>query len=140
MNKSKNRKSDKHEPGLLPDETPRNVKFGFKNYAETIASLISDSDTGTPLTIAIHGDWGTGKTTLMHEIVSQLKNKKKFEVLSKKVGRNLLKPKIIWFSAWEFQTEDEAWILFMNYVLNKLKDDLPKEPMFKVGKSLLHDY
>ena len=42
--------------------------FGFSVYAETFAKIIADRANQTPLTIAINGAWGSGKTSLMRTI------------------------------------------------------------------------
>src|SRR5262245_50940725 len=45
------------EPG---DEDP----LGFGAYADALALLMDWKDTSTPLTIALNGPWGSGKTSL----------------------------------------------------------------------------
>ena len=37
--------------------------FGFSVYAETFAKIIADRLNQTPLTIAVTGAWGSGKTS-----------------------------------------------------------------------------
>lgn len=38
--------------------------FGFVSYADAFALLMNDGETSTPLTVAISGPWGSGKTSL----------------------------------------------------------------------------
>jgi predicted KAP-like P-loop ATPase len=54
----------------LLNDSPRAEKdlLNFARYAEPLAALIADPKTQPPLTIGIYGRWGTGKTTLMHQI------------------------------------------------------------------------
>ena len=51
------------------DET---AYFQFEHYADTFARIIAARDTRTPLTIGVHGEWGSGKTTLMRCIQAKL--------------------------------------------------------------------
>lgn len=53
----------------------------------------------TPFTIAIHGEWGSGKTTLIHQIKKELD--KKIENT-----HNKLKFRIVEFDAWEYERTD----------------------------------
>ena len=46
--------------------------FQFEHYADTFARIIAARDTRTPLTIGVHGEWGSGKTTLMRRIQAKL--------------------------------------------------------------------
>ncbi len=50
-------------------------RLDFKPYADAIAGLIDNPETGTPLTIAIHGPWGAGKSTLAGMIKRRLERK-----------------------------------------------------------------
>ncbi|MFQ5343013.1 MAG: P-loop NTPase fold protein [Anaerolineae bacterium] len=48
----------------LPLEAQDEARFQFQAYANTLARIIVNPNTATPLTIGISGEWGTGKTTL----------------------------------------------------------------------------
>jgi hypothetical protein len=47
-----------------PVADPSEDHFGFVQYADALALLVNDRDTSTPLTVAISGPWGAGKTSL----------------------------------------------------------------------------
>lgn len=52
-----------------PVADPSEDHFGFVQYADALALLVNDRDTSTPdtstpLTVAIKGPWGAGKTSL----------------------------------------------------------------------------
>lgn len=108
---------------LLPDEaTDSATKFGFDDYSTLIASIIRDQNLQTPFTIAIQGDWGSGKTSLMKTIA------KKLELQN---GESI-KVKPIWFSAWEFEKlKTPLWTVFLNRVIMDLEEMLPKEENVK---------
>ncbi|MFE5430601.1 P-loop NTPase fold protein [Peribacillus simplex] len=54
-------------PRLGKDE---NDYFGIDNYSNSLTEFIRYSD--TPITIAIQGEWGSGKTSLMNNVNDQL--------------------------------------------------------------------
>jgi len=99
---------------LLPDEAIENAtKFGFDDYSTLFASIIQDKNLQTPFTIAIHGDWGSGKTSLMKTIAAKLES-------SNTEG---VKVKSIWFSAWEFEKlPTPLWTVFLNRVIMELQE------------------
>lgn len=57
----------------LPITDSKQEKFGLASYIEALADFIHECD--TPMTIAIQGTWGTGKTSLMNLVGNQLKDK-----------------------------------------------------------------
>lgn len=56
----------------LADAHSRVDLLQFKPYAQALADFVKNSATETPITVAIDGPWGTGKTTLMHMIEREL--------------------------------------------------------------------
>ena len=56
------------KPIKLPDED----KFGFKPLAETIADMISNMKSPEGTVIAINGQWGSGKSSLINLIRNHL--------------------------------------------------------------------
>lgn len=57
----------------LPITSESQEKFGLTSYIDALADFISNCD--TPMTIAIQGTWGTGKTSLMNLVKTKLKDK-----------------------------------------------------------------
>jgi hypothetical protein len=85
------------------------------DYAAGLAKFILDCE--TPLTIGVQGEWGSGKTSVMKMVRTELE----------KSGRNLL---ICWFDTWQYGAigDDDALGL-------RLLIDLSK----KLGESLSED-
>lgn len=106
---------------LLPDEPIDNAKdFGFDDYSSALVSIIKDQNLQTPFTIAIHGDWGSGKTSLMKTVAKKLES-------STVEG---VKVKTVWFSAWEFgKLPVPLWTVFLNRVIMELQDMVPDESL-----------
>jgi len=66
--------------------------FQFEKFAGQLVNLISDDNLPTPYSIAIHGEWGSGKTSLIGQM---------FTLLKKNCDEKNIK--IIWFNAWEYE-------------------------------------
>jgi predicted KAP-like P-loop ATPase len=77
-----------------PVTDPNDDRFGFVPYADAFALLINDRGTSTPLTVAISGPWGSGKTSLAKLLESRLKVEQYWRL-------DWRKPPIsCWFNAW----------------------------------------
>jgi hypothetical protein len=77
-----------------PVTDPGEDRFGFLPYADAFALLINDTDTSTPLTVAISGPWGSGKTSLAGLLETRLKVEQYWRL-------GWSKPPITcWFNAW----------------------------------------
>jgi KAP family P-loop domain len=81
------------EPWLYADkplEPGNQDALGFGAYADALALLMDWKDTSTPLTIAINGPWGSGKTSLAKMAEARLP-----------IGSDWDAPHVIcWFDAW----------------------------------------
>ena len=146
---------------LASDLPTDDDKLDFEPYARTLAEIVADEATDTPLTIGLYGPWGSGKTSLMKMIRRYLKEEQP----------GMYYP-VVWFDAWKYDREDALWRalvlrvlhavrelseVHMNEVLQKQFDDL-EASLYKVvereelgevriewddmikgaGKSLLH--
>ncbi len=81
--------------GDRPVADPGEDKYGYVEYADTFALLVSDRTTITPLTVAISGPWGSGKTSLAQLLDNRLRKVEQYWRLSWD------KPPITcWFNAW----------------------------------------
>ncbi len=64
--------------------------LGFSAYADALALLMDWKDTSTPLTIAINGPWGSGKTSMAKMAEARLS-----------IGSDWDAPHVVcWFDAW----------------------------------------
>ncbi len=77
-----------------PVTDPDDDLLDMKSYAYGLAKFILG--TKPPFTIGIHGEWGTGKTTLVHFVEQFLRDE----------SANI---KFINFSAWPHTTADDLW-------------------------------
>lgn len=77
----------------IPISSSRYDAFHITPYSDALCTFIRSSD--TPITIAIQGEWGCGKTSFMHLMEENLCSKENNDFYSS-----------IWINAWEFFLED----------------------------------
>ncbi|MEO1097971.1 MAG: P-loop NTPase fold protein, partial [Bacteroidota bacterium] len=108
----------------FPDIPSSEDLLGFKSYAKTLADLIADRKTQTPLTIGIFGSWGSGKSTLMQMIQSELKQRNQHS------KQHFV---LIRFNAWKYSREDALHRAIILRVLDSLRpeDDNSLNPASK---------
>ena len=70
LNSKKNGSTDR------PIETFEKDEFAIEAYIEVLSEFIEECE--TPMTIAVQGDWGCGKTSMMNMVRQYLKNRKRF--------------------------------------------------------------
>jgi hypothetical protein len=84
--------------------------FDVKEYVTGLVRFIRDCD--TPMTVAIQGDWGSGKTSFMNMIKGSLKN-----------DENEKKVETVWFNTWkfsQFKMEENLPVTFLTYLMEGL--------------------
>jgi len=102
--------------------------FQFEEYAKTFARIIAAKRTRTPLTIGIHGEWGTGKTTLMRAIEEQLCGRRKRNerppFLNAGEDASLYRPcRTVWFNAWKYSNQETLFVALIEAILNQMRRD-----------------
>lgn len=111
----------------LADVPTSEDKFGYEEFARAITKKISASMLmgATPLTIGIHGAWGTGKSSFL-------------KLTQKELEKEGIRP--IWFNAWKYNQEENLW----SALLQKILDDAPLNysfflrPLIKLRLNLLY--
>lgn len=97
---------------------PGDDEFGYKELAKKIAEGISAYKNPQGFVIAISGEWGSGKTSLINFIISYLsKNKKN-------------KPIIIRFNPWYFSDREDLTRQFFRQFGMKLSKTVKKTAKF----------
>jgi formylglycine-generating enzyme required for sulfatase activity len=128
-----------YTPYIVTDEPVEETRgerayFQFEEYAKTFARIIAAKRTRTPLTIGVHGDWGTGKTTLMRAIEEQLRGT---QVLAgrrrKKAALPFLNPgedvglyrpcRTVWFNAWKYSSQGALFVALIEAILGQMRRD-----------------
>ena len=106
--------------------TERAHHFGFSVYAETFAKIIADRSNQTPLTIAINGAWGSGKTSLMRSIRELLiDTTREVEGIDDPIFRPC---RTVWFNAWKYSTQDAILIALVEEIVGQMmSEDFPRQ-------------
>lgn len=94
------------------DESAVEDEFHIEKYIEGLTAFIGSCN--TPMTIAIQGDWGTGKTSIMQMVNTQLIASQK----EKTIGSHT-----IWFNTWQysqFNLGDKLALSLMKSIVDKL--------------------
>ena len=89
-------------------------QFHIQQYINGLCDFIKECE--TPMTIAIQGDWGSGKTSVMNMVRQQMKD----QVIP------------VWFNTWQFSQftmGEELAIVFLNYLCKELRSD--EEPVME---------
>ena len=87
------------------DQPAKEDKFKIKNYIEGLSKFITICQ--TPITIAVQGDWGSGKTSVMNMVIDKL-DPKVFPVT---------------FNAWQFSqfaSEEGLTISLITTIIDKI--------------------
>ncbi len=94
--------------------------LGHEQIITNLKTFLENDNLITPLSIAIHGDWGSGKTSIMKTLSTKL-DKKKFEVL--------------FFEAWKYEYANPSLGLITE-LSEKYEQNLAKDIM-KAGVYIL---
>ena len=87
-----------------PTSTVGDDNFGIKKYIDGLTGFILDCN--TPMTIAIQGDWGSGKTSMMNMIKAQLGD----QVVTS------------WFNTWQYSQFNMGDALAISFLARLLSD------------------
>ncbi len=89
----------------IPIVIPQQDYFGFVPYAAVLAHYIMEAR--PPLTMGIHGDWGSGKTSLMNLVQRFLDEKSNVIIIN--------------FGAWKYTTQEALWRGLILKLLEKIE-------------------
>lgn len=102
-----------------PVEKMEADEFSIRPYTEGLAEFIKDCE--TPMTVAVQGDWGCGKTSMMNMIRDYLK--KDDSIID------------VWFNTWQFSQfnmDKTLNITFLQHLINQLSERI-SDPQAKKG-------
>jgi Leucine-rich repeat (LRR) protein len=80
--------------------------LSLESRLAVVLDILRHHNTRCPITVAIYGDWGTGKTSAMRWLESQLRDWNKLDSKDRK-HHPCVYP--VWFDPWRFQTREEVW-------------------------------
>jgi iron(II)-dependent oxidoreductase len=111
----------------LPLRQEDEAYFHFNEFAGTLALLIADPQTRTPLSIGVSGPWGSGKTTLLHRVKTLLEmhdpDIQPYFASAGETARDFRACKTVWFDAWKYTDEAELLVALVRAILMAMKND-----------------
>lgn len=97
----------------LPVEDPADDSYGYASFASRLATAIVDNKSPKGLVIAVHGKWGSGKSSLLNFIKHDLK----------KLPDDR-RPVIVDFNPWWFEGRDQIATQLLAEFSSQLPDKL----------------
>ncbi|GAB2982736.1 hypothetical protein GCM10027049_19370 [Mucilaginibacter puniceus] len=110
---------------LIDKELDLNQKdlLNTRSYAKSLKELILNAPSNTPMTIGLFGEWGSGKSSIIKTLTTDLKDSKKLRV------------KFVVYDAWKY-ANDSFRRMFLLKVQNALGlDQTSKMSSFYINKN-----
>ncbi len=107
---------------LYPDKPIDDIsrdRLGFVPLVNALRRFLDNRDTEPPVVISVNGPWGSGKSSVMKMLVSELK----------KTGRF----RSVWFNAWRYHKEEQILAAFLQTVAQDLSRGWPLPFAFRLG-------
>ncbi|TDM14316.1 KAP family P-loop NTPase fold protein [Macrococcus bovicus] len=101
----------------LPINDHNEDTFGVDSYVTALSNFIAESE--TPITIALQGGWGTGKTSFINLTMKKLE-----KMNEENASANNFIP--VTFNTWQysqFNLQENLGISFLSYMIDKLSDN-----------------
>jgi len=99
-------------------------KLNYYIYIKTLKEIVLNTNIEeTPLTIGIHGAWGSGKTSLML-------------MLQKDLNEDI---KSLWFNAWEYDKTDNVWTALFQNLINEMDSSPNLKKLKKIFVTVVAD-
>jgi hypothetical protein len=120
------------------DQPVLNCKLGRNNWRDQIAKLVISAK--PPKTIAIHGTWGTGKTSVLAQLHARLGGISNYKSEESNVNPISGSKKIetIWFEAWQYQHEENIVYALLKEIREQLSPSIKVlDTLKKIGEVTL---
>ena len=120
----------------IPIKSEEEDLLETNDFQETLIRYIEES--GTPVTIALQGEWGKGKTSMMNLVALRLCGKN-FSISKSNAA---LPYHGVFINTWQFAlsggTPDQVTISILCSIINQLSELVPKEKSEKTKEALLN--
>lgn len=107
---------------MVPDQPiadPAQDRLKFGAYAGVFTAFFLDKNTPTPMTVAISGPWGSGKTSLARLVEGRLRVPENWR------GRWFEEPLTCWFNAWHHADAPNVGVALAAHVARELAPERP---------------
>lgn len=103
--------------------------FDLAHRLGPIYDILRHPGTQTPLTIAIYGEWGAGKTSAMRWLESRLQEWNEHEGDAK---QGAIRTIPVWFFPWKYQTREDVWRGLVAEVILACLAQAPDQPTAEI--------
>ncbi len=118
----------------IDTEIEKKDKLGFGVYAGLLSKIIKETKSeDLPFSMGIYGNWGSGKTSLMHYVKHLLEKEEP------KKQKDFPKYKPAWFNPWKYDTKEEIRNDLIQCILYKIEDDNPNDELKRNITTLLRN-
>ncbi len=99
---------------VVPDDFSDVDQIGYSEHGSGLVEMIRSVQAKGSFTIGVFGQWGQGKTSMLHQI--------KRELDKIKVEKNEKEILTVWFNPWQFTGEEHIIIPFFHTLVSYLED------------------
>ncbi|WP_433782170.1 P-loop NTPase fold protein [Actinomycetospora sp. CA-101289] len=111
------------DAGVMSDAESAVDLLGFADDVGTMARLLAATSTTPPLSVALMGNWGSGKSSFMTQVqgrVDALARSARLQSSSTYVGHI----RQVRFNAWHY-SDDHLWVGLVEHLFRELRDGRP---------------
>ncbi|WP_353930837.1 GUN4 domain-containing protein [Okeanomitos corallinicola TIOX110] len=146
MSKEASQQNNENNNITISDQPASQDYLGLTPYVIAMTKFLTNSDTKPPLSISIEGEWGSGKSSFMKqletEIISESEEikKRKLQKLWDKIKKEHItsdlsdicqlleikfsqKTQTVWFNAWRHEKAESLWATFAISFLEQISSN-----------------
>jgi WD40 repeat protein len=117
-------------PGVRSDTPSATDLLGVHKDVETLADLIAATNTRPPLAIAVIGDWGAGKSSVMLQMRNRIRRISEMSRNNPSESAFIAAVRQIEFNAWHY-SDDNVWAGLVSHLFQVLAE--PDDPEDTAG-------
>jgi hypothetical protein len=112
-------------PGLASDDRAETDHLGFGTEVHALARVLASKQTAPPLAVALLGDWGSGKSSFMHQLMQELE---RVEEIAKSTDGTPFCGRLLHveFNAWHY-ADTHLWSGLVARLFEQLRKKLPDQ-------------
>ncbi|MAG37489.1 MAG: hypothetical protein CL878_14735 [Dehalococcoidia bacterium] len=121
---------DTHAPPAAVSDSPTDQDaLGYREYAQSIVEFISHRRTQLPLSIGVSAPWGSGKTSLMKMIKTELDRNRENGPSSQRLSRRC---ETVWINPWQYEDSAAMWAAMTRALYEYAQHDYAGGPIARL--------
>ncbi|GLZ43358.1 P-loop NTPase fold protein [Actinokineospora sp. NBRC 105648] len=118
---------DRPHSGVLSDAANSVDGLGIGPDVETMATLLAAKSTALPLSVALLGDWGMGKSSFMAQVADRVDRLAEASTEDSRGSAFVARVKQVRFNAWHY-SDDHLWTGLIEHLLREISSGPDKPP------------